>query len=403
MASDELRVLGWAADQFGRSAADLLLTLIAGDASPRRYYRLTAASTQPSLVLKTNQQFMDSCIVMVSPPSENNDAFLHVGARLSAAGQQTPTVWASSLRDGWFLLEDFGDRQLLAVLSPDSAPQLYRAALGALAKQCLMPCRQAGIPNYDAARLQQELDLFPEWFFSGLLGGEVKPAITDRFHALSQHLIDAALSQPAVWVHRDFHSRNLMVLDDGALGVIDFQDAVIGPITYDPVSLLKDCYVRWSRQQQVAWLSEYLETLKALPDHHALAWVDEVSQLSYSKEHDGAARSGSVDRHASRVAELSQQLADVTHEQFCLWFDLMGLQRHLKVLGIFARLHLRDRKSGYLDDLPLVAEYVREALRLTAGSHPSLDTFGGWFETEVMPMVRQQPWYRPVDQEGWAK
>jgi len=403
MASDEQRVLDWAADQFGRSAADLLLTLIAGDASPRRYYRLTAANTQPSLVLKNNQQLMDSCILMVSPPSESNDAFLHVGARLSAAGQQTPTVWASSLREGWFLLEDFGDSQLLAALSPDSAPQFYRASLGALAKQCSMPCCQAGIPNYDAARLQQELDLFPEWFFLGLLGGVATPAITNRFHALSQHLIDAALSQPAVWVHRDFHSRNLMVLDNGALGVIDFQDAVIGPITYDPVSLLKDCYVRWSRQQQVEWLSEYLETLKALPNRHDLVWVDEDSRSASSQAHDGVARSGSVDRHASRLADLSQQLGDVTDEQFCRWFDLMGLQRHLKVLGIFARLHLRDRKSGYLDDLPLVAEYVREALRLTAGSHSALDTFGDWFETEVMPMVRRQPWYRPVDQEGWAK
>ncbi len=319
----------WIAQQLRCAPDEFSLQLVAGDASPRRYYRVTAR--HGAMTLDTRE--ITSCIAMVSPASENNEAFLHVGSRLSEAGVKTPSVWAQSIRQGWFLLEDFGDQQLLSLLSSASAPQFYKSAFAALLRQISIPCEKAGIPRYDAPRLRTELDVFPEWFLARLLRVEIDESVRQRFAALSEYLIGAVLEQPSVWVHRDFHSRNLMVLEEGELGVIDFQDAVIGPITYDPVSLLKDCYIRWPRNQQLQWLDAYFEQIKLF-----------------------------AEEPPSHAGGIASQLADVSAEQFHQWFDLTGLQRHLRVLGVFARLHIRDQKSEYLEDLPLVIEYVREAL-----------------------------------------
>ena len=201
---------------------------------------------------------------------------------------------------------------------------------------------------------------------------------------LTDYLISAFYEQPTVWVHRDFHSRNLMLIEANELGVIDFQDAVLGPITYDPVSLLKDCYVRWPRAQQLEWLDSYLMQLRS-----------------------GGGGAPSVDvpapstEQSSRLQGLATQLQEVSTAQFQHWFDLTGLQRHLRVLGVFSRLHLRDQKSTYLADLPLVVEYVREALALTAGSHRSVAEFRDWFESDLMSMISEQPWYRAIDSGGW--
>ena len=183
-----------------------------------------------------------SCIAMVSPASENNEAFLSVGAQLAKAGVRAPAVWTQSLERGWFLLEDFGDQQLLAVLAShrDSAAALYQKAFDALECQISLPIERADIPYYDAERLKTELEVFPEWFLSGLLGIQPDEQLRRCFTSLTDYLISAFTEQPTVWVHRDFHSRNLMLLGANELGVIDFQDAVLGPITYDPVSLLKD-------------------------------------------------------------------------------------------------------------------------------------------------------------------
>ena len=360
----------WIAQQLRCAPDEFSLQLVAGDASPRRYYRVTAR--HGAMTLDTRE--ITSCIAMVSPASENNEAFLHVGSRLSEAGVKTPSVWAQSTRQGWFLLEDFGDQQLLSLLSSASAPQFYKSAFAALLRQISIPCEKAGIPRYDAPRLRTELDVFPEWFLARLLRVEIDESVRQRFAALSECLIGAVLEQPSVWVHRDFHSRNLMVLEEGELGVIDFQDAVIGPITYDPVSLLKDCYIRWPRNQQLQWLDAYFEQIKLF-----------------------------AEEPPSHAGGIANQLADVSTEQCHQWFDLTGLQRHLRVLGVFARLHIRDQKSGYLEDLPLVIEYVREALLLTSGFHDSVADFRGWFESELMPVIRRQPWYRPIDPEGWIK
>jgi aminoglycoside/choline kinase family phosphotransferase len=360
----------WIAQQLRCAPDEVSLQLVAGDASPRRYYRVIHSDG----VMTLDAREITSCIAMVSPASENNAAFLHVASRLSEAGVKTPLVWAQSAQQGWFLLEDFGDQQLLSSLSSATAPLFYTAAFAALLRQISMPCERAGIPQYDAPRLRAELEVFPEWFLAGLLRVEIDESIRQRFSALSEYLIGSVIEQPSVWVHRDFHSRNLMVLEEGELGVIDFQDAVIGPITYDPVSLLKDCYIRWPRSQQLQWLDAYFEQIKLF-----------------------------AEEPPSHAGGIAGQLADVSAEQFHQWFDLTGLQRHLRVLGVFARLHLRDQKSEYLKDLPLVIEYVREALLLTSGFHDSVADFREWFESELMPVIARQSWYRPIDPDGWIK
>ena len=330
---------------------------------------------------------MPSCIAMVSPASENNEAFLSVGAQLAKAGVRAPAVWTQSLERGWFLLEDFGDQQLLAVLAShrDSAAPLYQKAFDALECQISLPIERSDVPHYDAERLKAELEVFPEWFLSGLLGIQPSEQLRRCFAALTDYLIHTFTEQPTVWVHRDFHSRNLMLLGSNQLGVIDFQDAVLGPITYDPVSLLKDCYIRWPRAQQLAWLNGYLAQLRRLG-----VAAPSVNAPTLPAE------------QASCLQALATQLGEVSAAQFQRWFDLTGLQRHLRVLGVFARLHLRDHKSSYLADLPLVTEYVREALALTTNAHSSVAEFRDWFESDLMPVIREQPWYKAIHSECWA-
>jgi aminoglycoside/choline kinase family phosphotransferase len=377
----------WIAEVLQCAPSHVEIELIAGDASPRRYYRVAPSNGPATLTIGEETRQMPSCIAMVSPASENNEAFLSVGAQLAKAGVRTPRVWAQALQPGWFLLEDFGDQQLLPSLAshPDSATALYQKAFDALVCQISLPCEHADIPHYDAERLKTELDVFPEWFLSGLLGIQPDERLRQYFATLTNYLVSVFAEQPTVWVHRDFHSRNLMLLEANDLGVIDFQDAVLGPITYDPVSLLKDCYIRWPRAQQLAWLDGYLLQLKSL----------RVAAPSVNAPAPSA-------EQASRQQVLATQLEKVSAAQFQRWFDLTGLQRHLRVLGVFARLHLRDHKSSYLADLPLVTEYVREALTLTADAHGSVAEFRDWFESDLMPVIREQPWYKAIDTEDWA-
>ena len=377
----------WIAEALQRAPSLIEIELIAGDASPRRYYRVTSLDRPATFNIRGEMREMLSCIAMVSPASENNEAFLRVGAQLAKAGVRTPVVWAQVLHQGWFLLEDFGDQQLLPVLAsyPDSAAALYQRAFDALVCQISLPCELADIPHYDAERLKTELEVFPEWFLSGLLGIQPDKQLSRCFAALTEYLINAFTEQPTVWVHRDFHSRNLMLLEANEIGVLDFQDAVLGPITYDPVSLLKDCYIRWPRAQQLEWLDGYLMQLSNLG---APAVSINASAL--------------MAEQASRLQTLATQLENVPAAQFQRWFDLTGLQRHLRVLGVFARLHLRDHKSSYLADLPLVTKYVREALALTADSHSSVAEFRDWFESELMAVIRKQSWYEAIDSQGWA-
>ena len=375
----------WIAKALQCAPYEMDIELIAGDASPRRYYRVTSLRGLANLSIEGQTREVPSLMAMVSPASENNEAFLRVGAQLKKAGVRTPTVWAQSMRRGWFLLEDFGDQQLLPALAShrESATALYQKAFDALVRQISLPCEQACISRYDSCRLKTEMDIFPEWFLSGLLGIQLDERLHRCCAMLTDYLISAFAEQPTVWVHRDFHSRNLMLLKGNELGVIDFQDAVLGPITYDPVSLLKDCYIRWPRAQQLEWLDGYLMQLRGMG----------VDALSVDVPAPSA-------EQASRLQSLETRLKEVSPAQFQRWFDLTGLQRHLRVLGVFSRLHLSHQKSTYLADLPLVVEYVREALALMACSHSSVADFRDWFESDLMPAISEQPWYEAIDEKG---
>ena len=298
---------------------------LAGDASFRRYLRL-----------RTDR---GSFVVMDAPPDrEDSRPFVHVAGLLRAAGVNVPEVHAVDLEQGFLLLGDLGSVSYLDRLDAASAPALYRDALAALVRmQSEIPAE--AVPPYDEARLAAELELFPEWFLGSHLGRA--PSRTER-RALDEAfalLVDTALAQPRVFVHRDYHSRNLMVHTRNP-GVLDFQDAVAGPLTYDPVSLFRDAYVSWPAPRVYEWLDEYV---------------------------DLAAGAGLLRPAPPTDAVRTRVRRD---------FDLMGVQRHLKVAGIFARLWHRDAKAAYLGDVPLVLRYL---LDVVAG-YPELGPLADLFE-----------------------
>lgn len=293
------------------------------DASFRRYFRVPTDAGS-------------SLIVMDAPPDrEPLDAFLAIRAGLSSMGLRVPRLYAQQLVEGFLLLEDFGQTDLLQKLtearglpgSAESDPQpggaihqLYRTALQALVELQSRPAPATlRVPAYDRERLHTELRLFDEWFLGRLHGIQLSPAERQRLDQIYESLISRALAQPACLVHRDFHSRNLMWLEGAppAVGLLDFQDAVVGPITYDLVSLLRDAYFQ----------------------------IPEPLQLDLVIRQWQALRAAGVQTH-SDAADFYQD------------FEWMGLQRHLKILGIFARLSIRDGKHGYLRDIPLVAQGV---------------------------------------------
>ena len=326
---------------------DFSLDLIAGDASPRKYYRVVMGpkATTPAR----------SLIAVDAPSSEKTPEFLHVRRLLEDAFLRVPALIGADAEAGFLLLEDLGDEVLLPVLSDHSAGAWYAMALNMAGLLAAIPSATTGLAAYDASKLQQELDLFRDWFVPKLLGVAWTNELERCFGDLSESLIDNAIRQPQVVVHRDFHSRNLMVVRNGELAVIDFQDAVMGPITYDPVSLLKDCYVHWPRQQQLAWL---LDHKRLMTEQGRLEPVDDAT--------------------------------------FVVWFDLMGMQRHIKVLGIFARLFLRDGKPGYLNDLPLVLAYVLQVTAIYAPSMDSVADFQNLLTQQIVPVCQKQAWYRSV-------
>jgi len=317
------------------------LSMVSGDASFRRYFR-------------SSWQGHSYIAVDAPPQHENSSAFVRVCRMLRAAGVRAPEIFASDLERGFLLLEDFGDSQLLPKLSrlqsdgeSQRAGAIYQSALQTLLLIQRSPEKERLDP-YDRDQLRSEMQLFTDWFCKAFLELE----LSDSEHAVidqAMHFLEeAALSQPTVMVHRDFHSRNLMLLDDSAvpaLGVIDFQDAVHGPYSYDVVSLLRDCYLRWEPETVNRWALTYWQ--------------------------------------AARAEGL---LADVSEAQFLRDFDLMGLQRHLKVMGIFCRLSLRDNKSRYLADIPLVIQYFLEVSR----RYPELGDFVEWFNRRAMPVANQR-------------
>lgn len=333
-------LLSWASRSLpaGENTGQLQPSVVAGDASHRRYFRLRGASR--------------SYIAVEAPPAtENTRAFLAVRDRMARAEVRVPALLAADVTRGFMLLEDLGDQLLLAELNPESVASCYCEALELARRIARVDMAEPDWPEYDSELLDEELQRFSEWFVSGLLGYSLDGSEAELVRAFSARLVGSALEQPRVLVHRDFHSRNLMRLADGGLAVIDFQDAVRGPLTYDAVSLLRDCYIRWPSQQVTDWARQYRRDLVA----------------------DGMP-------------------AGDDEAQFLRWFDWMGLQRHIKVLGTFARLHLRDGKSGYLGDLPLVVAYVREILCRYEGSDPLFAHFHTWFDACLTSRIAGQSW-----------
>jgi N-acetylmuramate 1-kinase len=309
---------------------DFRLEPASADASFRRYFRAWQADGSTRIV-------MDA-----PPPHEDTGPYLKVARLLAACGVHVPAVEATDTARGYLLLEDLGSAPLLAQLqSGGDADALYGDALGALARIQVAGREGAReLAPYDAAVLEREMRLLPDWYLERHLGLEATAEDREVFAAAEAFLVREALAQPVVLVHRDYHSRNLMVTAERSPGIIDFQDALAGPVGYDLASLLKDCYIAWPRARVVQWLADYRARLLAA---------------------GGPAGAGD--------------------DEFLRWFDLIGLQRHIKVLGIFARLCHRDGKQGYLADLPLTLRYVLDA----AARFPELAAFHAWAQGRLEP------------------
>ncbi|MGL5741324.1 MAG: aminoglycoside phosphotransferase family protein [Legionella sp.] len=304
---------------------DFHLTPLAGDASFRRYFRIQYNGL--------------SSVVMDAPPGkEDLKPFIHIAKTLEQADVHTPQILAMDPEQGFLLLSDLGDQLLLNVLHAETANAHYQDAIHTLLKIQSCPIDAPMLASFDKNHMLKEMSLCSEWFFNAYLALD----LNQEEHTLIQHYMDwiatEVAQQPLTFIHRDYHSRNLMVVEQHAktnLGVIDFQDAMRGPLTYDLVSLLKDCYVSWPRTQVIEWVEFYYKH-NALTNTYSLA-------------------------------------------EFIRAFDLCGLQRHLKVLGIFCRLHLRDNKPGYLKDLPLTLKYVLEC----TGTYEELHPFFHFLQSRV--------------------
>ena len=286
------------------------------DASFRRYFRFDHDG--------------QSYIVMDAPPEhENMEVYIQTARRFRDIGLNVPEIIDQNLDQGFLLISDLGQTTYLDHLNEHNVDRLYGDALGALiVLQTGTLINPGAFPRYDKTLLLSEMALFPKWYadkhFGYSLHAEQLDVIEDTFGILCE----SALGQPQVWVHRDYHSRNLMVTANNNPGVLDFQDAVTGPITYDLVSLLRDCYIEWPPGQVREWALGY-----------------------------------------QNLARQSGLLLSDDEDQFVRWFDHMSLQRHIKVLGIFARLYHRDGKSDYLNDLPLVWKYAMAVCRDYANLH----------------------------------
>jgi len=307
--------LRFASDRLGRP---LRMEVASADASFRSYWRVGDGA--------------NTWIVMDAPPDKENTApWLDIGARLQRAGLHTPAVLASDLAHGFVLMEDLGTRTYLPELTATTVDALYADAYTALAR--MQGVDTAGLPVFDRAQIVMELELLPEWFLRRHLRFAPSCEQWDVIEAAFTFLIGAALEQPRCFMHRDYHSRNLLITATNNPGIIDFQGAMLGPATYDLASLLRDCYIVWSRERVESWLEQY----------------------------------------RSRFA------ASVDAATFRRWFDLIGLQRHIKVLGIFCRLWYRDGKPAYLTDLPRALDYVLCVSR----SYPELADFAALLEHAV--------------------
>lgn len=321
--SDRLEQLHtWVCKSLGIN--DYTLQPASADASFRRYFRL--------------QHGLQSYIVMDAPPGrEKCEPFINIANRLMATGVNVPEILEVDTSSGFILLSDLGSSLYLDGLNDDTVDTLYDDALAAM-----LTIQQhadiTGIPEYSENLLQSEMDLFTDW----LLGRHLQLQMNDKRRGELKNIFvllkNKALEQPQTFVHRDYHSRNLMICEENNPGILDFQDAVIGPVTYDLVSLLKDCYIKWPKEKVNAWALDFY----------------------YQLEH-----------------------VEIDETGFLRWFDLMGVQRHLKASGIFARLYHRDNKSGYLPDIPRTLSYIVDL----AMDYPELEPLIELLRTEVIPVL----------------
>jgi aminoglycoside/choline kinase family phosphotransferase len=310
---------------------DYSLKPASADASFRRYFRVTHKGA--------------SFIVMDAPPEkEDTRPFVTIARLLLDAGVNVPEILDENPGLGFLLLSDLGSRPYLGDLNRDTVERLYGDALGALAAiQICTPARGL-LPDYDRALLLREMALFRDWLVGTHLAIAPDPVQSLMLEQTFARLAENALAQPRVCVHRDYHSRNLMVTRRNNPGILDFQDAVIGPVTYDLVSLLRDCYIAWPQPRVEAWALGYQEL-------------------------------------ALQSGILREEHEDPT--LFLRWFDLMGVQRHLKAAGIFARLNHRDGKPGYLNDIPRTLGYVVDVAR----RYGEIAALGDFIEAQVLPRL----------------
>jgi N-acetylmuramate 1-kinase len=314
-----------------------LVLPLSGDASFRRYFTATVGETTYLLV-------------DAPPETEDNRTFVQVAENFRKVSVNVPEVYAVDYEKGFMCLSYFGETLLwdkLELLKQQNGltevQSIYLQAFSILIKiQGVREGSDILLPPFDGVMLQTEMDLFREWFCGGIMDLE----LTDNDNDLLDHyfglLIDAAMDQPQVCVHRDYHSRNLMYQTDRNFGVLDFQDAVVGPFTYDVVSLIKDCYISWPKTM-----------------------IRELA-LQYAN-----------------MAQTAGIIDSFNDEEFLFSFDMMGLQRHLKATGIFSRLYLRDSKTRYLSDIPRTLAYIKEVL----GDYPQMYGFGLWLEKNIYPLL----------------
>jgi N-acetylmuramate 1-kinase len=309
--------LAWARHVTGQH--ELLLESASADASFRSYWR-GYVDGQP-------------VIVMDSPPDKEDPApWVAIGERLADAGLHVPTVMVADLQQGFLLIEDLGTRTYLPELDDHTVDALYGDALDALLRM-QMQVSTEGLPAFDHAWQTMEMEIMPAWLLERHLGVTLECGEWDIVENAFTAIMHAIAEQPRAFMHRDFHSRNLLVTTERSPGVIDFQGAMSGPVTYDLASLLRDAYIVWDNERVEGWVEAY--RLRLLDAH------------------------------------LLEEKVDA--DRFRRWFDLTGLQRHIKILGLFCRLCYRDGKPGYLDDLPRVLRYVLDTARRHADIAPLAD------------------------------
>jgi hypothetical protein len=303
--------------------AEFRIWPVSDDASFRRYFR-------------GGVTFNGFIYVDAPPEREDNRAFVRIARLLYNKGINTPIVYEADFSLGYLMLSDLGDELYLDEVRTGDVGRvagLYDAALTTLKK--FRDVDTTGLPLYSETVLRREMNLFPDWFLLKQMGIQLERTERKTLESVFELMVSNAIEQPQGFVHRDYHSRNLMITQENSPGIIDFQDAIKGPVTYDLVSLLKDCYWRLPREQVVRLVHGYWATLDL----------------------------------------------DVNANHFIRWFDLMGLQRHLKCAGIFSRLNLRDGKSNYLNDIPLVLDYILEVCE----EYEETKAFGEWIRSRILP------------------